>query len=717
MEGDAIFAKGMTNETGETINLTSPPFIAPGNDEETLMLPLRRAVGGEKASAIVKEIKKLLQSDDDLAERFDYLAVAYHHKGKALLKNLVTNSLLEDASEALKAVYKQRCLRRLYLLDITNTEIKASGQNPVDLYYILLSNPYRIWSLSLEKCETILRRLEKEVVPEDRYCGEIMRRIKSYLDFKWTHVPLKMVLKEYPDFSKYQEALVRDYGLVVTKTYVALEKIVAIEKEIALLIKTLLERPLQKIPDEEKAILEEILEQHRCDEDQKKAIVGILEQNIAIVTGGAGTGKTTLLKALVDYLKERGRSYLLGSFTGKAVSRIKQVVPDSSPATLHRLIGRSKKSDEDAEAEAFDYFIIDESSMLESKLFYDFTRAYPQDKYHYKIIFIGDMNQLSPIGWGCLFQQIIKSQKVPTYYLTQCHRIEGEGAVANSRLLLEGNWFEEKPDFRLCFGKSPLSIIKEESLAMERVRVLAPFVETVEGQNKQLQELFASNKPYLEDYKGKKWYLGDRVMMTKNNYTIEVMNGQEGQVVLHEEEGITVHFEGSGAHRFSFRNDDLEKILSYYPPSSGRYLDLDTCEEITPAAAKKKKYTDETHMIACNSKDLYHNFMNEISNNNRSKDMKDKDESSLQVPPVDHLIHSYALTVHKAQGSEWDYVIVYLPKREKISTFITRQLLYTAVTRAKKGVFCLGDRNAWLQGILNSEKEPKQLLVSFITAQ
>ncbi len=712
MEGDAIFARGFVDDTGKLVNLSRPPFISPGNDKDSVVQSSMIAIGNkEKVLLILSEVSKMLNLGEDLATRLDYLSVSHHKLGHKMLTHLVQDTLKPDAGKLLTWWYKKRCLRRLYLLDFTNTEINASGYDPIELFKVALDNPYRIPSISLEKCELIFLRLSKTPPPEDKYCGEIMRKVKSFLDQKWTYVPRGVIEKTYPDFKTYEKHLIADYGIYACREYVALERIVQLEQEVANFIRFLLAQNKQELTPEEVVLLNSCFDDHRCDEDQRKAIRGILENNITVVTGGAGTGKTTILRALVSYLEVKEVNFLLTSFTGKAVARIKEVVTQSKPSTLHRLIGNRPAEGEDEST--FNYVVVDETSMLETKLFHDFIRRFPQDKYKYKVVFIGDLNQLPPIGWGCFFQEVIKSGKIPAYYLTKCHRTEGVGILTNAQLLLDGCFFEPTPDFQLCFGKTPLQIIEEHQLSVESVRILAPFVETVGDQNKLLQEFFSKGLPYVEDAKGRQWFLRDRVMMTKNNYTINVMNGQEGFVAFFDpnEEGINVAFKEGEVHFFAFRSDDLEKVLTYYPPALGRYLDLDTCEEITPSASKRKKFWSEQYRICSNNKILFYNMQRELEDANKAKG---SDEDSREFPPVDHLIHSYALTVHKAQGSEWDYVIVVLPKRAKISDFVTRNLLYTAITRAKKGVFCLGDKQSWLRGILNLDKDPKQLLATFI---
>lgn len=710
MEGDTIFGKGYADEEGQCIELSKPPLILPGNDEETIKKATISCLDSwNNVDKLLDEIRPPATSDDSLSDRLDTLAVAYHEKGQEIISKIFHENLSKDGATLLKWWYKRRILRRLYLFDLTNTEIRGSGENVIFLYHLILNNPYRIQSIDLEKCDGIIARLCKEINEEDRHCGFIMRWIKSRLDNKETYISKKEITTAFPDFDQNIERLINEYGIRSTPNYVGLEKVISAEEEVSSFIRTLLTRPKLKLPEEECHKLGDLVDEHKADVYQEEAIFNALQNPVTIITGGAGTGKTTILKIIDLFVKEINKNCILTSFTGKAVARIKEVVKNFTPVTLHRLIFQQDLIEDRPPVH---YVVVDEASMVETKLFCSFIRYFPLKDYNYHLIFLGDINQLPPIGWGCLFNELIKSGIIPTYRLKINHRSEGRGIVDNASLLLEGNYFQATSDFHLMGNKNPLDIIKEENLPIEKVRIIAPYRDTVDETNKVIQEYFSQgDRPSLTDQKGRLWLFGDRVMMTKNNYTIGVMNGQEGFVSLLDKErnGLNVCFNGSeDAIFFSFENQDIDKILALYPPSRGKYLDLDLQQEITISAAKGKKFSSDDKKIASNSKNLFFNCLDQIDQNKSNRN--DSDEDSRKIPPVDHLVLSYALTVHKSQGSEWDYVIVVLPKKATGSSFVTRNLLYTAITRAKKCVYCVGDSKTWASGILNVDKPPKQLL-------
>lgn len=703
MVGDSIFARGFVNKTGDYVEISQPPFASPGDDEDSIKESCYAALSGsiKDTNAILDEVKKLLKPKEELSSRLDDLAIA--HNRNIPLDKIVKESLHGKFEKLLKWWYKQRCLRRLYLLGLTNSEIKRSGYSVDELFSICLNNPYRIPSLSLSKCDDILERFNKKPGPGDRECGEIMRFMQLRLDKKQTYLNSKYLSNIFPCYKEYKSRLIEEYSIYIDdeEDYIALNNIACYEAGVASFILSLLERKKITLSQEDETYLnEEVYQEFFCDDDQKKAIHGCLTNPISVVTGGAGTGKTTIIRALAKYLKYKKQTYQLTSFTGKAVSRIKEVANDENPLTLHRLLYSDIK-------EKFNYLIIDEVSMVETKLFFDFI---DKNKHNYHLILIGDLNQLPPIGWGCFFDQLTRSKRIPTYTLTKCHRSDSVDILMNAQLLLDGYYFQESPNFQIySHGKKPLDIIKENNLNMSQVRVIIPFNETAQEQNTIIQTYFACGLLPQLDSKGREWYLRDQVMMLKNNYTINVMNGQEGFITRFDEEGFYVSFAGKETF-FTFRSDDLEKIAECYPPSHrSNYLLLESCTEILIEHGKRKKYYDEKLRICSNIMTLFHNFKRYISKNEENDD-----EDDSVIPSADHLIHSYSLTVHKSQGSEWDHVIVYLPPRRTISSFITRNLLYTAITRAKKCVYCLGDPLTWIKGISNLDKEPKQLLSLFL---
>ncbi|EQD27309.1 ATP-dependent RecD/TraA family DNA helicase, partial [mine drainage metagenome] len=137
--------------------------------------------------------------------------------------------------------------------------------------------------------------------------------------------------------------------------------------------------------------------------EQTKAIQGAMDHKICIITGGAGVGKTTVISEIVKNLNIRGLRYRLLSFTGKAVSRLKEVTGSNKCSTIHRFLNKSR-------AET-DVIIIDEASMVTDALMHQLFDTCRINR----IVLVGDPNQLEPIGWGKFFKELVKSETIPCY--------------------------------------------------------------------------------------------------------------------------------------------------------------------------------------------------------------------------------------------------------------------------------------------------------------
>lgn len=177
------------------------------------------------------------------------------------------------------------------------------------------------------------------------------------------------------------------------------------------------------------------------------------------------------------------------------------------------------------------------------------------------------------------------------------------------------------------------------------IKVICPINEPIEEINHCFQDLFNINHiDYVEDHRGKRWRIGDRVMMIVNNYTINVMNGDEGQVVETNSSEIVVNF---GMKDYIFRLESSNKGLAHLPDD----------EELEEKFSRPKIDRD-------------------------GKDVKFY---------TDDLELSYALTVHKSQGSEWDYIIVYIPPGITSFQFLSQNLIYTALTRCHVEMWLVGE--------------------------
>lgn len=406
--------------------------------------------------------------------------------------------------------------------------------------------------------------------------------------------------------------------------------------------------------------------------DQLRALEGALTYPLSVITGGAGTGKTTLIGEIVYNLELRDVPYVITSFTGKAVARLKEVLKSRSPLTLHRMLaGVRKRESERTVLSDFQCLIVDECSMVPAELLNEFFSVFGEN---FRVILVGDPNQLPPIGWGSVFQEVIESRAIPTFTLTINHRVytangEEDGVLLNAHAIASLPLrrrrdppspfnFQHTPNFLMDTGTihKVMDLVRacfyQQRTPPDCITVITPFNRDLEPLNKFFQELYFSGARSVVDSRGRKWAVGDRVRMLKNSYDINVMNGEEGRIREVDAEKILVDFGASGCHSFPL--------------------------ESPPKKDEKYRY-----------------------GSNRDEDQEDETRTVMM------LTLSYALTAHTSQGSEWDFVILYFSKplgndgyeQVQYSSFLSRNLIYTALTRAKRMVICIGDEDALVKAI------------------
>ncbi len=391
---------------------------------------------------------------------------------------------------------------------------------------------------------------------------------------------------------------------------------------------------------------------------QRQTLELALKNQIVVLTGGPGTGKTTSIRAILAMFERMGLKTLLTAPTGRAAKRMTELTGQDS-STVHRLLGA--KFDEETDRAVFtkdesdrldcDAVILDECSMVDILLMDALLRAMPPEA---RLIMVGDADQLPSVGPGNVFSALIRSQVIPTVRLTEIFRQNGDSRIVrNAHMINRG----EHPDlaensgdfFRLKRLQAGATVDTITELCAKRlpekmhiptadIQVLSP---TRKGElgtvslNRALQEALNPGSPEkAEKLFGEAVFrLGDRVMQIKNNYDIiwksedrrlsdsGIYNGDIGTITAidNSAENLTVNFDGRVAE-YGF--DSL--------------LELE---------------------------------------------------------------HAWAVTVHKAQGSEYRAVILALSPSSQM--LMTRDVLYTAVTRARELLILVGDERTAFQMIDN----------------
>ena len=393
---------------------------------------------------------------------------------------------------------------------------------------------------------------------------------------------------------------------------------------------------------------------------QKEAIQTVNSNNVVIITGGPGTGKTTIIKNVIEIYKTHGKKVVLCAPTGRAAKRMTEMTGEEAK-TLHRLleIGKIEKENEftimnyEVAPIDADVIIVDEASMVDIYLMNYLLNGIYQGT---KLILVGDTDQLPSVGPGSVLKDIINSERIKTIFLDEIFRQAAQSKIiVNSHRVNDGEYFLEKEEQKDL--KDDFFYIKEKSqdvmLAQlislckgrlenfgnynffKNIQILSPTKKGILGTkelNKKLQEELNPS----DDKKNEKkvgdiiFREGDRVMQVKNNYDIYWEKGNT----------LSLNYEtGTGIF-----NGEIGKIVK---------IDF---------------INKQIKILFDDEKEAWYAFSD-----------------------MDQIEHAYAITVHKAQGSEFDVVIVVVTQSSAM--LLTRNLLYTGLTRAKKLLILIGNDN------------------------
>lgn len=380
--------------------------------------------------------------------------------------------------------------------------------------------------------------------------------------------------------------------------------------------------------------------------DQRNAVEKACRNTVSLLTGGPGTGKSTISKIIVEILKHKNGKVLLCAPTGKAAKRLEDCGGDSA-STIHRLLefapwqgGFQRGKDNPLECDAV---IIDEASMVDISLLYFLVRAVPAGAH---LIIIGDADQLPSVGPGLCMRHLVESGAFPLTYLNHIYRqAEGSDIVALAHTINKGFVPGDDHFGGDCFyieQEEPEKAVAEVVRLVTQLRqqnvdamVLSPMRRGDAGTDKlnmilqdALNPLPANQKDYQIISGFRRFRIGDSVIQLKNDYNRMVFNGEQGIVAAldHDERQMTVVFEGRDPVVYDF-------------------IDLD------------------------------------------------------------EIALSYGLTVHKSQGSEYPIVIFLCLQAHYV--MLARNLFYTAISRAKQKVIVVGTKKAMAIAAKNDRQKTR----------
>ncbi len=436
------------------------------------------------------------------------------------------------------------------------------------------------------------------------------------------------------------EALIADENILDDDLAVYLPAYFDAEMRVALALKNLIDTPFQrhyKAKDDAPSFSSRIrcmvdMPKINLSADQREAVEMALNNKIAIMTGGPGTGKTSALRALIEKLEDEDLRFLLVSPTGRAAKRLSEAT-GCSAFTIHRALGFTIEQTcfhDEVNPLPIDFLIIDEASMIDIDLFrYVLDALKPTSR----LFIVGDVDQLPSVGPGNVLRDLIASGLIPVKRLTNIFRQgEGSGIVRNAHRINQGQEleFNRDRDFFFFDAQEPaaaaeliVDIVKNRLPAKfgfdpyRDVQVLSPMYRHdigVTALNSALQRALNSGFAPQVNVDGLILKLYDKVIQTRNNYELEVYNGDVGVIIDVDvkQYEVTVQFEG---------------------------------DEVT--------YEKQ--------------FLHELQ-------------------------HAYCISTHRSQGSE--YPVVVMPVMTQHYPMLQRNLLYTAVTRARSMVVLVGMRRA-----------------------
>lgn len=647
---------------GEQFKCNSFEVIIPTDIDD-----IRRYLGGGSIKGIGPSLAKRIV--DKFGER-TFEIMENEPERLAEVKGISDRKARDIADVVLEKTRDRSAI--LYLLKFgikNNLAIKIYKYYGSKIYHIIENNPYRL----AEDIKGIGFKIADEIAKRTGITYDSQYRIKSGLIYLLNHnsqaghtyVPIDILINQgtqmlSEDESEIDRAIMQlsiEKKVVIRGDKVYLSFFYMMENESASMM-----RGLNVSFSEDEEFVQKFINNRRFNEDivlddsQNKAVHTAATKGVTVITGGPGTGKTTVIRIIIEYFEALGENVVLCAPTGRAAKRITESTGKDA-MTIHRLLEVKGVSDDSNDNSSIftrgadypidgDVIIVDEASMVDITLFYCLLRAIPLNT---RIILVGDADQLPSVGPGNVLKDIIDSNCFDVVRLTNIFRQEQRSdIVINAHKIQAGETIELDNDSKDFFFlkrdnstdiiKTALTLIKNKlpsyvNAHESEIQVLTP----QRKGNLGVISLNSSLQVYLNPKSSKKnehnfgeriIRVGDKVMQIKNNYQIPWrVEGDNGFII---EEGLGVF------------NGDMGVVT----------------------------------------------WINEFAKT-ITVEFDDKKIVDYPFAQIDEIEHAFAVTVHKSQGSEYPAVII--PLQNVPHMLMNRNLIYTAITRAKKCVVLIGD--------------------------
>lgn len=619
--------------------------------------------------------------------------------------------------------YKAECVYRPFeLLGVGKSIVDEILQSRSfsEAYKIVFENPNRLIEIPENIVNKIFSQyLKMEQQVEWKQCGTIGRYIYSkYKKGKWTSIPIIKLQNIFPHFSTFED-FAELYACSQYLDNYYYNPVLKMENVVAKKVQSLIEKRIDYEPIP-------IYLRDPLDDGQEQALKGSLTNGISILTGGAGTGKTKILVETANTLIKDGFKPHYAAYVGAAVQRIKDCFREVNEELLNKVtvmtIHLSLAMFEHLIERKITHVIFDECSMIDLELFYRFIDTFSRLP-NLNYIFVGDINQLGPIKAGNVMNQFLKTP-IKIFKLERNYRSE-EGIKAVISEIVDKdriekckaiNWFDFNfPDFEFYTGgfksiELRLEKYYDEMTEYQKERkseiikhidnftVVTYFKFNCKRINRLIQEIFLNGFRF-ETLDGIMFYERTKVMNLKNNYNINVMNGEMGKVIELDKNFIGV----------KFRNDENCKI-PYFVYNKLKIIEkISKNLKITYSPFGKDEQTVKTEIDELAKR--FSNFQNEhISNEDivwffdvvKKYPKAIFGSSNLSELSITNLTTAYCITTRKSQGNQFPICAYYLDKDSPF--FINRREIYTGMSRAQNKLIVVCESESQLNsGILNSD--------------